>query len=160
MTARLVAVLVVALAPLVARAADDAALAAENVRLAKAVVELTRQVEDLTVALAEARMELDRATIAEATGRPEAGPAETLRAAEIAVREVNRGLSLVVLDAGASAGLRPGMVFALVRGDEVVARVRTVDVRARIAGARIEDLPRGIYPERGDRAVIWRSMTE
>jgi hypothetical protein len=134
-------------------------LAAENARLREQVAALEELVGELTVSLAEARFERDRLDVqVERLPAAAAGPAE-LAATAMAVLDANRGLGLVVLDAGTAAGVRPGMVFGVLRADEVIARVRTVDVRERIAGAKVEALTSDVYPERGDRAVVWRSTT-
>lgn len=133
-------------------------LAAENARLREQVAALEALVGELTVSLAEARFERDRLGV-QVERLPAAAGAAELAATAMAVLDVNRGLGLVVLDAGTAAGIRPGMVFGVLRADEVIARVRTVDVRERIAGAKVEALTSDVYPERGDRAVVWRSTT-
>lgn len=132
-------------------------LVAEQARLLARVEELEAQVRDLTVSLAEARFEADRLRL-QGERLPAGGaPAAALHGPDAVVLDVNRGLGLVVLDAGLAAGLRPGLMLGLVRGDQVVARVRTVDVRERITGALIEALTTDAYPEPGDRAVVWRA---
>jgi hypothetical protein len=71
------------------------------------------------------------------------------------VREANRELGLVVLDAGARQGVRAGLVLMVMRDKQPLARVRVVDVRRRVAGAVIEELSAGApYPGPGDRLVV------
>ena len=67
---------------------------------------------------------------------------------------MNQALGVVVLDAGLGLGIRPGMLFGVLRDDRVVGRLRAVDVRERIAGAVLEETE-GEWPEAGDRAVPW-----
>lgn len=134
-------------------------LAEENARLREQVAALEALVGELTVSLAEARFERDRLGVAAERLPAQAGGAGDLAATALAVVDANRALGLVVLDGGTAAGVRPGMVFGVVRADEAIARVRAVDVRERIAGAKVEALTTDAYPERGDRAVVWRSTT-
>ena len=145
-------------------AAQEALLAApvlaeENERLRGQVAVLEALVGELTVSLAEARFERDRLGVQVERLPAQAAGTADLTAEAMAVVDANRGLGLVVLDAGTADGVRPGMVFGVLRADEVIARVRTVDVRERIAGAKVEALTSDVYPERGDRAVVWRSTT-
>lgn len=134
------------------------ALVAERERLQAQVEALEAQVRDLTVSLAEARFEGDRLRMqGERLPAERGAPAGALNGPDAVVMDVNRELGLVVLDGGLAAGLRPGLTLGLVRDDQVVARVRTVDVRERITGALIEALTTDAYPEPGDRAVIWRA---
>ena len=111
-------------------------LAEENERLRGQVAVLEALVGELTVSLAEARFERDRLGVQVERLPAQAAGAADLTAEAMAVVDANRGLGLVVLDAGLADGVKPGMVFGVLRADEVIARVRTVDVRERIAGAR------------------------
>ena len=65
---------------------------------------------------------------------------------------------MVILSGGAQEGLKPGMTFAVVNGDRVVARVRVVDVREKIAGAVVEERDGKSYPQVRDRAVMAESL--
>lgn len=72
------------------------------------------------------------------------------------VADVNPELGMVILNAGRRAGLRPGMRFALMRGAQVTARVRLVDVRGNVGGAVIESKESLRKVAAGDRAVLMR----
>lgn len=76
------------------------------------------------------------------------------------VVDANRDLGLVALSAGSMDGLRSGLSLAVVREGAVVARVKIVEVRERVAAARIEALADARFPQEGDRAVVWRSRRE
>lgn len=76
------------------------------------------------------------------------------------VVDANRDLGLVALSAGSMDGLRSGLPLAVVRDGVVVARVKIVEVRERVAAARIEALADARFPQEGDRAVVWRSRRE
>ncbi len=153
----------------VAEAAEqlEAALAApmlldENERLRERVAQLDAQVAELTVLLAEARATLDRLQVAgerltEVGGSP---GSDGVSVAGRLVKAVSRELELAVIDGGADSGLRTGLVLAVVRGERVVARVRVVEVRNKISGARIETVLGDEYPQQGDRLVVWRSSME
>jgi hypothetical protein len=133
------------------------ALAAENERLRAQVSELEARVSELTLSLAEARYALDRWKVGASRLPAEPAVADSVPATGLAVLDANRELALVVLEGGSRSGLKPGVSLAVVRAERVLARVRVVDVRERIAGARIEALMADEYPERGDRAVVWRT---
>ncbi len=133
-------------------------LTEQNAKLRQEADELRSQVKDLTVTLAETVAELDVARAAEGSA---VGPAVTPAAANadgagILVVDVNRSLGMVVLAAGGSAGVKPGMRFAVMRDRRLVARVRASDVRDAIAGAVVEELEKDDFPVKGDRAIVWR----
>ena len=127
---------------------------------------LRSQVRLLTKALAAARAEadglkaeLDRRRFEEAGGAARVGPgAEGFTGSDIRVLDVNQELQMVILSGGAQEGLKPGMTFAVVNGDRVVARVRVVDVREKIAGAVVEERDGKSYPQVRDRAVMAESL--
>ena len=139
--------------------AAAAALGAENRRLRAEAARLSNEVAALTRALAEGTAALDgeraRADRAALPPAPVISAREAV-ATEAAVADVNRAQGLVALDAGAEAGLRPGLRLAVLRRDRVVGRVRVVEVRERLAGAAVEETAAGQYPEPGDRAVVAR----
>jgi hypothetical protein len=91
---------------------------------------------------------------------PDAAVGQTGEAGALAVIEVSRELALVVLEGGRADGLKAGLMLAVLQGDEVVAKVRVVDVREEIAGARIVRVLGDGYPQPGNRAVIWRTSME
>lgn len=145
----------------------EAALAApvlldENERLQERVAQLDAQVAELMVLLAEARATLDRLQVADERLTDVAGSpgSDGVSVADRLIQAVNRELELVVIDGGADSGLRTGLVLAVVRGERVVARVRVVEVRNKISGARIETVLGDEYPQQGDRLVVWRSSME
>lgn len=131
----------------------------ENEQLRGRVEQLDAQVAELTVLLAETRAVLDRLQV-QSEQLPELdGLAGQDVASErsLSVLEVNQNLSLVVLNGGAVAGIKPGMALAVLQKDRVVARVRAVDVRKVISGARIETVLGNDFPQQGDRVIVWRS---
>jgi hypothetical protein len=145
-----------------AREAEKAAvlLVQENERLMGEAARLREQVARLTVSLAEAVAELDversRMPPGGEAGGGAAARAGDVDASDLRVLDVNRPLNMVVFGGGTDRGVKPGMVFAVLRDRAVVARVRTVDVRAKIAGAVMEDVSEGRYPEKGDRVILAR----
>ena len=130
----------------------------ENQRLKEQVVKLTEQVAGLEKKLAEAMMKIDGLRGGEVA--EEAAPAVTTpdvslaNVAKLTVVEVNRRMGVAVVRGGARDGLKPGMRFSVVRGDDVIATIRLVDVRADISGGLIERTERDRYPENGDRLVL------
>lgn len=130
-------------------------MAAENGALRRRIETLEARNRNLAERLAEAMAALDR----ERTGEmPEAEaerggiPPEGAR-----LLAVSPELGLVVLDLGARDGLRHGMPFTVLRGQRPVARVRTVDLRERTAGAVIVETAADAQPRTGDRAVPTRT---
>lgn len=136
-------------------------LTEQNAKLRAEVDELGRQVKELTVTLAETVAELDVARSAKgrAVESAVAPAAASPDGAGIAVVDVNRSLGMVVLAAGESAGVKPGMRFAVMRDRRLVARVRASDVRDTIAGAVVEELEKDEFPVKGDRAIVWREKS-
>ena len=134
----------------------------ENEQLRSRLDQLDAQVTELTVLLAETRAALDQAQVKgeQLSGFAGASGADERNRSSRRVRDVNRELELVVIDGGADDGLRTGLVLAVLRGDRVVARVRVVDVRNKISGARMETVLGDEYPQQGDRLIVWRSSME
>ena len=81
-----------------------------------------------------------------------ARPSGRLTAARIVA--VNPQLRVVVLDVGAQQGVRIGMPFEVVRGEQVVARLRAIEVRPRICGALIEQVEKQVTLAAGDTAGV------
>lgn len=146
-------------------AADEAVLIArrlveENVRLRTELAAARAERDGLLERIAGERFETDRWTVAPER-LPEAESAEVdLAPAGWRVLDANQELGLVALDAGARAGLKPGLSVAVVREGAVIARARIVEVRERVSGARVEALATSRFPDAGDRAVLWRSRRE
>jgi hypothetical protein len=134
------------------KAVNDLRLAEqERESLHQALVELTEAVirfqKVAATSDAETRLALEAATrgASKALGGSTTGEATEATAVAatltdglvIAVRE---DLALVVANIGRNHGVKIGMPFRIVRGDEDLAIVRVVDVREKIAGAVIQDL--------------------
>ncbi len=141
-------------------------LAKEKKKLSEALVRLSEAVAVFARALpggsAEARTSLDaelrnaRIALGDSTSpgavEAPAGGASISDGMAIAVKEE---LSLVVMNLGSKQGVREGMPFQVIRGDRLIARVRVVDVREKIAGAVVQNL----YSEKdqikvGDRLKV------
>ena len=56
------------------------------------------------------------------------------------VVSIKEDLALIVANLGAKHGVKVGMPFQVMRGDDVIGTVRVVDVRERISGAVIQNL--------------------
>lgn len=72
----------------------------------------------------------------------------------VRVVDSNEELNYVVLDAGTQDGVRPGMIFHVMDGDTVAAKLRTMDVRDSLSGAAVDELVSGAFPTENDRAVL------
>jgi hypothetical protein len=55
-------------------------------------------------------------------------------------------------------GVRPGLVYRIVRDGRVTARVRVSIVRRRIAGAKVLEEGKVVFPGPGDKAVLGRTL--
>lgn len=125
---------------------------------------LRRQVVYLSEALAEARAEVDSLIAIQSandkrkTGRVsedvDQGPRARTIPEGVDVVDVSRDLRMVALGAGRKSGIRNGMVFAVIRGEKMISRIRVVDVRSAVAGAVIEKTETGKFPEKGDRVLL------
>ncbi|HMP35442.1 MAG TPA: hypothetical protein PKC67_13970 [Kiritimatiellia bacterium] len=133
----------------------------ENQRLASQVTNLTRQVMLLELKLAESRVQLDLG-IAGGGERTPVGSPKSMTVppevmsdpARLQVVEVNREMMVAVVSGGVRSGMKQGMRFSVVRGNDVLAVIRITDVRERIAGGLIEWNERMPFPEAGDRLVL------
>ncbi len=147
------------------RAAAEAELLArrlveENLELQADIAQLRAERDGLLARLAEEQYASDRLQVVPER-LSEAGQVQgDVSLAGWNVFDANRELGLVALRAGARDGLRSGLSLAVVRGGALVARVKVVEVRERIAAGRIEALAEGRFPQEGDRAVVWRSRRE
>jgi cell shape-determining protein MreC len=73
------------------------------------------------------------------------------------VLDVNPDLRLVVLNIGQVQGARIGMPMVVMRGENVVAELKVVEVRQRICGALIEQVREGVTLKTGDVARVARN---
>ncbi len=121
---------------------SDAA-AVDGSKQVKEVLDLREQIRTLTVSLARREAGRDRDRF----------DAETADGEAFRVRSYDAALGWLILDAGAGSGAAIGQVYDIYRGERWVARVRTADVRERVAGAWVEEVKTGWTPEPGDRAV-------
>lgn len=163
------------------RDAEGARLAAETAassadQAAMAVLEVTAEKEQLEALVAELvrrNEELEAAETAPATepvmedGVVEA-PVElpatvgdghnvsTKVLHNVRVVDANKDLEYVVLNAGKQDGVRVGMVFHVMDGeDQVVATLRAADVRDDLTGSTVEDVvAAGRYPQPSDRVIL------
>jgi hypothetical protein len=121
-------------------------------------VVLRKQVADLVEALAAARSEIDSLKAgldALRLGAKQAVSLSPVRrnavwASELRLLDANEELRMVVLNAGASLGMRPGMRFAVTRAGKVVGEIQIIDVREKIAGAAVIKANRGVFPSVAD----------
>jgi len=156
-----------------ARAAEDArmeseeyrrqvaALTAEKEQLSTEVRDLQSKVLQLVDAL-ESEPPPERAAPPEAPAAVPAGPGpnevsqRALNAARVV--DANEPLRYVVLDVGSAQGVRPGMQFSVLEGDEVLAQLRVEDVRETLSGAVVEPVPGARFPAPNDRAIVSRQV--
>ena len=136
-------------------------LVEENIALRAELAELQAEREGLLARIAGDQFAYDRLQVGPER-LPDAGQAqEDLAPSGWQVLDGNAALGLVAVSAGARAGLRTGMSVAVLRGSAVVARARIVEVRDRVAAARVEALVTGQgFPQEGDRVVVWRPRGE
>ncbi len=81
----------------------------------------------------------------------EAGAA--IRSGPAHVLDVNEELGWVVLGIGNNAGVKPGMMYRVVREGRVVAYLRMAEVRRHISGAEVWKHRGSVFPRVGDYAV-------
>lgn len=146
-------------------AAEEAELLArrlveENLELQADIAQLRAERDGLLARLADEQYASDRLQVVPER-LSEVGQAQgSVSLAGWSVLEANRELGLVAVRAGARDGLRSGLMLAVIRDGGLVARVKIVEVRERIAAGHIEALAEGRFPQEGDRVVVWRSRRE
>jgi cell shape-determining protein MreC len=140
-------------------------LAKEKKKLSEALVRLSEAVAVFAKGLpggsTEARTSLEaelrnaRAVLGDSSPNAVEAPAVAASISDGMAIAVKDELSLVVMNLGSKQGVREGMPFQVIRGDKLIARVRVVDVREKIAGAVVQNL----YSEKeqikvGDRLKV------
>ena len=137
-----------------------AELFAENRELRSRLEAKEREVETLQGQLAETMAALDLARGSNpqtpVVGSPAVGTdaVEVTDIAQVRVLEVNRDMQVAVVSGGSGAGMKTGMRFYVLRGDRMIAQLKLVDVRDRVAGGLIERVEKGSFPEAGDRVIL------
>ncbi len=97
-------------------------------------------VEQLSVVLNDAEAILLNQGLNQQLGsKTQTVPAPEATLGQARVMDVNATLGVVVLNIGRQQGTRVGMPFMVLDGDNVIAYLRVIEVRRRIAGAIIED---------------------
>lgn len=125
------------------------------------VIVLRKQVNVLQAALVSARIEIDslRARLENKAEGTAGLVGELFHGSELVVKkeylilDVNKELGMVILNGGRQDGVKPGLMFNVIKGDKSVTTVRVVDARATIAGALVQNGSRE-WPKVQDRAVV------
>lgn len=141
----------------------------ERVRLEAEMAEAIAVQERLKQANRNLTKQLDEqlnAALAGMAEKPEEVPAEVLPEArasqdvdakvlsDVRVSNVQVDLELAILDVGRVHGVRPGMLFRVLRDNRTIANVTVDDVRDEMTGATIESTEKNMFPQVGDRAVL------
>lgn len=122
---------------------------------------LRGQVKSLSEALVSAKIECDvlkarleaRAHEVDDPSGERLGGSSMLRDKNYLILDVNKELGMVILNGGRWDGVKPGLMFDVIRGDKSVATVRVVDSRSAIAGAVIQNVSWEL-PKVQDRVVL------
>jgi hypothetical protein len=137
-----------------------AGLVEKNEKLRQENLDLKKRLAIVSDSFASAQAELDHLRAARdggALGPPLPVVARAPRNLNDGrVADANPDLGLVAVDLGREHGLKAGMRFSLVRDGAWIGRVRVMDVRARVAGALVEETRAGVSPQAGDRLLIWK----
>lgn len=131
-------------------------LSRENNELRDQLARAQEQISSLQRELAEARIEYDvqnaKPRLAESrTAARDVSAADLLN---MRILEMNRDMKVAVVSGGASAGVKTGMKFHVLRDDQVIAQLRVVNVRESIAGGLIEQVNEDRFPEMGDKVIL------
>ena len=139
-------------------AVTAAALVDKNIELENRVAQLKEQIKELTLRLAESTAHSDRIEERARKSGPriQSNSGSDIQVAAATVVDVCEELNLVVLNAGAEAGVRNGVRFVLTRNGHPVADAEARDVRRSITGAVVLSVRSGPYPARGDHAIVSR----
>jgi len=133
-------------------------LSRQNEKLLKEKLAIEKKLASLTASLARTKVELDsfrakneKGIFAEVSGNIPRGN----QPVEAEVLDVNPDLNIVILNKGSQQGMQLGMQFSVVRGEDVIAKIKVIEVRDTFAGTRIIEKLRG-WPTSGDRVIIPR----
>jgi len=144
---------------------DMRAIAQEKKNLSEALMRLSDAAavyaKSATGAPAESRLALEgeirnanKALGGSSSNAADATPVPSTITDAMAI-SVKEDLSLIVINLGSKQGVKVGMPFRVVRGDNVIGNVQVVDVREKIAGAVIQRLSSEREPIKvGDRLVV------
>lgn len=142
-----------------AREASRNRLETENRNLRKKVLALKREMSKLSVSLSALRNRYLRLRQAgrfeDAQGEIPFGVGADNARQVVSILDVNREIDLVALGAGTGEGLRPGLIYRVIRDGKLLATVRVEVVRRNIAGAEVLEYEER-YPAPGDRVVLGR----
>lgn len=118
----------------------------------------TRGLEDRVALLSQAASDVasGRSPAEVASGGPvPSGPAAEVWSGRIRIEDANQSLDYVVLTAGREAGIRNGMLFTVLEGEQPIADLRADDVRDGFTGAEVERVyPGARFPRPDDRVVL------
>jgi len=136
--------------------AEAGAFESEVAELKAEISRLQEVIDGLQRDLAESRVKLDVAEFGNGrmtaeVAKPDVVPVDLH---QLQIFEVNRDMKVSVINGGSSSGIKAGMMFHVLRGEQVIARLKMVDVRDQIAGGLMEDLDEDLFPEKGDRIVL------
>lgn len=150
---------------LLAAVNDMRAIAQEKRNLSEALMRLSDAsavyARSATGAPAESRLALEteirnaNKVLGGTFGSAAGGTSEPSMITDATAISVKDDISLIVINLGSRQGVKVGMPFRVVRGDNVIGNVQVVDVREKIAGAVIQSL--GSEREQikvGDRLVV------
>ena len=137
----------------------------ENGRLRSEVQDLgkeTRALEDRVAVLADAASMAASQAVTEpdipAAVSAGVGQNEVANRAlnDARVVDAKEAIGYVVLDVGSDQGVKAGMPFTVLDGDQVVAQLRASDVEEKVTGATVEKVVGERFPQADDRAILTR----
>jgi len=123
----------------------------KNLEFRREIAKLKRSLSELNERY---RSLLRRRQRRDAVSREDIALGEGYAPAMAYVLDSNPALDLVVLSVGAEEGVRPGLVYRVVRERRVVARLRVLLLRERICAAQVLEEGREDFPGVGDEAVL------
>jgi len=153
------AVLIAAGGPAVGRSETvDGTAARETEALRREVDSWRRRAHRMTAEWAAARAERDalRQTLQEREGGEQDRPETVVRgiaAGDARILDANETLGWAVLGLGEDEGLRPGMMYRVIRDGRVIGYLRVAETRRQIAGAEVWKHRGSVFPRIGDQAV-------
>ena len=133
-------------------------LSSQNKKLLKEKLAIEKKLASVTASFARSKAELDSFKATNEKGifaKVSNNTTSLTQPVEAEVLDVNPDLNIVILNKGSQQGMQLGVLFSVIRGEDVIAKIKVIEVRETFTGTRIIEKLRG-WPISGDRVILWK----